>query len=169
LRLVDDDGSEIVESDDETIGEVAVRGPNIFAGYLNRPDATSEAVRDGWFFTGDMAARAPDGYLRIVGRRSTDLIKTGGYKVGAGEVETALLGHPGVEEAAVVARPDPDLGERIVAFVAVGRGGPAPAVEELIDHVAAQLAPHKRPREIRFVDSLPRNAMGKIQKTRLEA
>jgi len=169
LRLVDDDGSEIVESDDETIGEVAVRGPNLFAGYLNRPDATSEAVRDGWFFTGDMAARASDGYLRIVGRRSTDLIKTGGYKVGAGEVETALLGHPGVEEAAVVARPDPDLGERIVAFVAVGRGGPAPAVEELIDHVAAQLAPHKRPREVRFVDSLPRNAMGKIQKTRLEA
>jgi malonyl-CoA/methylmalonyl-CoA synthetase len=165
---VADDGSDIGESDDETIGEVAVRGPNLFAGYLNRPDATSEAVRDGWFFTGDLAARAPDGYWRIVGRRSTDLIKTGGYKVGAGEVETALLGHPGVEEAAVVARPDSDLGERIVAFVVTGNGGSAPAAE-LIDHVAAQLAPHKRPREVRFVDSLPRNAMGKIQKTRLEA
>jgi malonyl-CoA/methylmalonyl-CoA synthetase len=168
LRLVADDGSDIGESDDETIGEVAVRGPNLFAGYLNRPDATSEAVRDGWFFTGDLAARAPDGYWRIVGRRSTDLIKTGGYKVGAGEVETALLGHPGVEEAAVVARPDSDLGERIVAFVVTGNGGSAPAAEELIDHVAAQLAPHKRPREVRFVDSLPRNAMGKIQKKRLE-
>ena len=92
-----------------------------------------------------MAARAPDGYLRIVGRRSTDLIKTGGYKVGAGEVETALLGHSGVEEAAVVARPDPDLGERIVAFVVTANGDSAPAADELIEHVASQLAPHKRP------------------------
>jgi malonyl-CoA/methylmalonyl-CoA synthetase len=168
LRMVGDDGSDIEESDDETIGEVVVRGPNLFAGYLNQPDATSEAVRDGWFFTGDLATRAPDGYWRIVGRRSTDLIKTGGYKVGAGEIETALLGHPGVEEAAVVARPDSDLGERIVAFVVTGNGGSAPAAEELIDHVASQLAPHKRPREVRFVDSLPRNAMGKIMKKRLE-
>jgi malonyl-CoA/methylmalonyl-CoA synthetase len=167
LRLVGDDGSDIEESDDETIGEVAVRGPNLFAGYLNRPDATSEAVRDGWFFTGDLAARAGDGYWRIVGRRSTDLIKTGGYKVGAGEIETALLGHPGVEEAAVVARPDSDLGERIVAFVVTVNGGSAPAADELIDHVASQLAPHKRPREVRFVESLPRNAMGKILKNRL--
>ena len=126
LRLVGDDGSHIEESDDETLGEVAVRGPNLFAGYLDRPDATSEAVRDGWFFTGDMAARAPDGYLRIVGRRSTDLIKTGGYKVGAGEVETVLLGHSGVEEAAVVARPDSDLGERIVAFVVTANGDSRP-------------------------------------------
>jgi malonyl-CoA/methylmalonyl-CoA synthetase len=169
LRLVGDDGSDSLESDDETIGEVAVRGPNLFAGYLNRPDATSEAVRGGWFFTGDLAARAPDGYWRIVGRRSTDLIKTGGYRVGAGEVETTLLGHPGVDEAAVVARPDSDLGERIVAFVVIGNRGPAPTAEELIDYVAAQLAPHKRPREVRFVASLPRNAMGKIMKRRLEA
>jgi malonyl-CoA/methylmalonyl-CoA synthetase len=168
LRLVGDDGSDIEESDDETLGEVAVRGPNLFAGYLDRPDATSEAIRDGWFFTGDMAARAPDGYLRIVGRRSTDLIKTGGYKVGAGEVETVLLGHSGVEEAAVVARPDSDLGERIVAFVVTVNGDSAPAADELIEHVASQLAPHKRPREVRFVDSLPRNAMGKIMKNRLE-
>jgi malonyl-CoA/methylmalonyl-CoA synthetase len=169
LRLVSDHGSDIEEWDDQTIGEVAVRGPNVFAGYLNRPDATSEAVRDGWFFTGDLAARAPDGYWRIVGRRSTDLIKTGGYKVGAGEVETALLEHADVKEAAVVARPDSDLGERIVAFVVPANGGSAPAAEELIDHVATQLAPHKRPREIRFVASLPRNAMGKVQKKRLEA
>ena len=169
LRLVGDDGSDILECDDETIGEVAVRGPNLFAGYLNQPDATSEAVRDGWFFTGDLATRAPGGYWQIVGRRSTDLIKTGGYKVGAGEVETALLGHPRVKEAAVVARPDSDLGERIVAFVVIGDCGSAPAAEQLIDHVAAQLAPHKRPREVRFMDSLPRNAMGKVMKKRLGA
>ncbi|MGH2909044.1 MAG: AMP-binding protein, partial [Solirubrobacteraceae bacterium] len=80
-----------VPTDGETIGEVHVRGPNLFLGYLNRPDATAEAVHDGWFSTGDLATVAPDGYLRIVGRRSTDLIKTGGYKVGAGEVESALL------------------------------------------------------------------------------
>jgi malonyl-CoA/methylmalonyl-CoA synthetase len=167
LRLIADDGSEIEVSDDETIGEIAVRGPNLFKGYLHRPDATAEAMRDGWFFTGDIGTRTPEGYLRIVGRRSTDLIKTGGYKVGAGEVETALLGHPDVDEAAVVAAADPDLGERIVAFV-VARNGGAPAADELIAHVAGQLAPHKRPREVRFVDSLPRNAMGKIQKKDLE-
>jgi malonyl-CoA/methylmalonyl-CoA synthetase len=168
VRLVDDDGTEIDASDDETIGEVAVRGPNVFAGYLGRPDATAAAMRRGWFFTGDLAARAPNGYLRIVGRRSTDLIKTGGYKVGAGEVETALLGHAGVEEAAVVAAPDPDLGERIVAFVVTRHGSSVPAADELIDHVAGQLAPHKRPREVRFVDGLPRNAMGKVMKKRLQ-
>ena len=117
VRLVADDGSDVEESDDETIGEVAVRGPNVFSGYLNRPDATAEAIRDGWFFTGDIGTRAPDGYWRIVGRRSTDLIKTGGYKVGAGEIEVALLEHPAVREAAVTAAPDDDLGERIVAWV----------------------------------------------------
>jgi malonyl-CoA/methylmalonyl-CoA synthetase len=167
VRLVGEDGTDIEESDDETIGEVAVHGPNVFTGYLGRPDATDAAMRQGWFFTGDLAARAPNGYLRIVGRSSTDLIKTGGYRVGAGEVETALLGHPGVEEVAVVAAPDPDLGERIVAFVVTAKGDSPTAADELIDHVAGQLAPHKRPREVRFVDSLPRNAMGKVMKNRL--
>jgi malonyl-CoA/methylmalonyl-CoA synthetase len=166
VRLVAEDGSDIEVSDDETIGEVAVRGPNVFAGYLNRPEATAEALRDGWFFTGDLGTRSPEGYWRIVGRRSIDLIKTGGYKVGAGEVETVLLGHPAVDEAAVIAAPDADLGERIVAFV-VPAHGTAPVADELIDHVAAQLAPHKRPREVRFVDRLPRNPMGKVMKKRL--
>ena len=96
VRLVADDGSDMEDADDETIGEVAVRGPNLFSGYLNRPEATEEAMRAGWFFTGDLATRSEDGYLRIVGRRSTDLIKTAGYKVGAGEVEAALMEHPGV-------------------------------------------------------------------------
>ena len=81
-------------------------------------------MRDGWFFTGDIGTRAPDGYLRIVGRRSTDLIKTGGYKVGAGEIEVALLEHPGVREAAVTAAPDDDLGERIVAWVVAEGAAP---------------------------------------------
>ena len=96
LRVVLDEGGDLTDFDGETIGEVAVRGPNVFTGYLNRPDATAEAMRDGWFFTGDLATRTADGYVRIVGRRSTDLIKTGGYKVGAGEIEVALLEHPDV-------------------------------------------------------------------------
>src|SRR4051795_4364683 len=162
LRLVADDGSDVEAADDETLGEVAVRGPNVFTGYLNRPDATAEAMRAGWFFTGDLATRAPDGYLRIVGRRSTDLIKTGGYKVGAGEVEVALLEHPGVAEAAVTGEPDPDLGEKIVAWVV--RSDESTEAKELADHVAGQLAPHKRPRDVRFLDELPRNAMGKVVK-----
>ena len=165
VRLAADEGGDVEASDDETIGEVAVRGPNLFTGYLNRPDATAEAMRDGWFFTGDLATRAPDGYWRIVGRRSTDLIKTGGYKVGAGEIEVALLEHAGVREAAVTGEPDPDLGERIIAWVVAD--GAAPPERELIDHVAAELAPHKRPREVRFLDELPRNAMGKVVKQRL--
>ena len=140
-------------------GEIAVRGPSLFSGYLNGPEP------DGWFETGDMATREPDGQLRIVGRRSQDLIKTAGYKVGAGEVELALLDHPGVAEAAVTGEQDPDLGQRIVAWVVVRDGGAAP--DGLADHVAALLAPHKRPREVRVVDELPRNAMGKVIKSRL--
>jgi malonyl-CoA/methylmalonyl-CoA synthetase len=167
IRLVGDDGEDIEASDDETIGEVAVRGPNLFSGYLNRPDADEEAIRDGWFFTGDLGTRAPDGYWRIVGRRSTDLIKTGGYKVGAGEVEVALLEHPCVAEVAVTAAPDDDLGERIVAWVAAKDREQQPDPRELVDHVADLLAPHKRPREVRFVDELPRNAMGKVLKQEL--
>lgn len=162
LRLVDDGRHPIDAHDDATIGEIAVRGPNVFPGYLNRPDATAQVLdAEGWFYTGDLATRAADGAIRIVGRRATDLIKTGGFKVGAGEVEAALLEHPSVAEAAVVGVPDDDLGERIVAFVVLrasaGEG-------ELIDHVSAALAPHKRPREVRFVTALPRNAMGKVVK-----
>ncbi len=101
LELRDEDGATIDSSDDETIGEVAVRGPNVFLGYLNRPDATEEAMRDGWFMTGDMATRDESGSLKLVGRKSTDLIKSGGYRIGAGEIEGALLEHPAVAEVAV--------------------------------------------------------------------
>jgi malonyl-CoA/methylmalonyl-CoA synthetase len=166
VRLVDDDGNAIETADDETIGEIHVRGPNLFLEYLNRPDATAEAVVDGWFKTGDLATRAPDGYIRIVGRRATDLIKSGGFKIGAGEIEGALLEHAAVRECAVTAEPDPDLGERIVAWVVVAEGESASA-DELAGHVADLLTPHKRPRVIRFVDALPRNEMGKVQKKRL--
>jgi len=169
VRLLDDEGGTLETANDETIGEVVVRGPNLFLGYLNRPDATSAVMRDGWFHTGDLAAEAPDGYIRIVGRRATDLIKTGGFKVGAGEVEAALMEHPGVAEAAVTGEPDDRLGERIVAWVVLRPGKEAPSDKELEDHVAELLAPHKRPREVRFIESLPRNEMGKIRKSVLKA
>jgi malonyl-CoA/methylmalonyl-CoA synthetase len=168
IRLVADSGAAIEAADDETIGEIHVRGPNLFLEYLNRPDATAEAVQDGWFHTGDLATRAPDGYIRIVGRRATDLIKTGGFKIGAGEIEGALLEHEGVAEAAVTGEPDPDLGERNVAWVVV-RPGASPSADELAGHVAHLLTPHKRPRVVHFLDELPRNEMGKVQKQRLTA
>jgi malonyl-CoA/methylmalonyl-CoA synthetase len=168
VRLLDDAGEVLDAADDETIGEIAVRGPNLFLEYLNRPDATAEALRDGWFHTGDLATRAPDGYIRIVGRRATDLIKSGGFKIGAGEIEGALLEHPDVEEAAVTGEPDDDLGERIVAWI-VPRPGASPTTDALADHVAGLLTPHKRPRVVHLLQALPRNEMGKVQKRRLQA
>ncbi|MGX1370282.1 malonyl-CoA/methylmalonyl-CoA synthetase [Streptomyces canus] len=170
LRLVEEDGSPITSYDGETVGEIQVRGPNLFTEYLNRPDATAAAfTADGWFRTGDMAVRDADGYVRIVGRKATDLIKSGGYKIGAGEIENALLEHPGVREAAVTGEPDPDLGERIVAWIVPADAQSPPALEELADHVARRLAPHKRPRVVHHIDSLPRNDMGKIMKRALHA
>lgn len=173
LRLVDDAGAE-VPADGETIGEIQVRGPNLFLGYLNRPDATAEVLRDGWFTTGDVATMAADGYLRIVGRKATDLIKSGGFKIGAGEIENVLLDHPLVAEVAVTGEPDPDLGERVVAWIVPAPGTTPPTAaladqlaDELADHVATELAPHKRPRVVHFLDALPRNDLGKITKKSL--
>ncbi|MET9374736.1 acyl-CoA synthetase [Streptomyces sp. NPDC002992] len=167
LRLVEEDGSRITAYDGESVGEIQVRGPNLFTAYLNRPDATAAAFDGDWFRTGDMAVREPDGYLRIVGRKATDLIKSGGYKIGAGEIENALLDHPAVREAAVTGAPDPDLGERIVAWVVPADAENPPTAEELADHVAGLLAPHKRPRTVHFLRALPRNDMGKLLKKAL--
>lgn len=165
-RLLDDDGGP-VPHDAETVGKLQVRGPMMFDGYLNRPEATAEAFEpDGWYRTGDVAVVDDAGMHRIVGRESVDLIKSGGYRVGAGEIETSLLGHPGVQEAAVVGLPDEDLGQRIVAFVVASSELKA---DDLISHVADELSVHKRPREVRIVDALPRNAMGKVLKKQLLA
>jgi fatty acid CoA ligase FadD36 len=171
-RLVDDDGA-ILPPDGESIGELQVRGPTLFSGYLRAGDAVNgmtdgrsvEDTTDGWFVTGDVAVVAPDGWHRIVGRASTDLIKSGGYRIGAGEVEDALLAHPAVVEAAVIGTPHPDLGEQVTAYV-VADGVDA---RQLIDFVAGQLSAHKRPRQVHLVDRLPRNAMGKVTKKLLGA
>ncbi|MFI0445146.1 acyl-CoA synthetase [Actinomadura sp. 6N118] len=162
-KLVAEGGSPS-PADGETPGELYVRAPMVFSGYLNRPEATAEALgADGWFRTGDIATIGPDGWHRIVGRASTDLIKSGGYRIGAGEVENALLAHPAVREAAVIGTPHADLGEQVTAFV-VAEGVES---KQLIDFVAERLSAHKRPRIVHLVGSLPRNAMGKVVKTRL--
>ncbi|MGE7436841.1 acyl-CoA synthetase [Kitasatospora sp. NPDC001175] len=163
-RLVGEDGSP-VPHDGETVGELQLAGPTLFAGYLNRPDASAEAwTEDGWFRTGDVAVIDPDGFHRIVGRASVDLIKSGGYRIGAGEVEAALRDHPAVADAAVVGAPDEDLGQAVVAFV-IADG--AVTGDRLISFVAERLSVHKRPRRVVLVEELPRNAMGKVLKKQL--
>jgi len=174
-RLQDEHGA-AVPHDGESVGNLQVRGATLFGGYLNRPDADAEVwTDDGWFRTGDVAVVDPAGWHRIVGRESIDLIKSGGYRVGAGEIETVLLGHPAVAETAVVGEPDADLGQRIVAHVVLrpeavpgpdDLGGAALATA-LTAYVGEQLNAHKRPREVRFTTALPRNAMGKVQKKQL--
>lgn len=161
-RLVDEAGS-VLGHDGATIGELQIRGATMFDEYINRPDSTAASFAGDWFRTGDAAVIDEGGFHRIVGRQSVDIIKTGGFKVGAGEVEAALLTHPAVTEAAVVGVSDDDLGQRVVAFVVCeGVDGAT-----LIQHVAALLSIHKRPREVHVVDVLPRNAMGKVQKSLL--
>jgi fatty acid CoA ligase FadD36 len=167
-RIRGEDGS-LAPHDGETVGRLEVRGTMLFDGYLGLPEVTAATMTDDdWFVTGDLAVVDAEGFHRIVGRESVDLIKSGGYRIGAGEIETSLLDRPEVLEVAVVGEPDEDLGQRIVAHVVVAPGvsteGLAPS---LVDHVAEDLSWHKRPREVRFVESLPRNHMGKIQKKQL--
>lgn len=144
----------------EDVGEVHVRGPNLFSGYFGHGSALDD---QGWFATGDLGSW-DCGALRLAGRRSTDLIKTAGYRVGAGEVENALLSHPSVREAAVAGVPDDVLGERVTAWVVLAE--PA-TTRELLDHLVPLLLAYKRPRDVHVVDALPRNRLGKIQKSLL--
>jgi malonyl-CoA/methylmalonyl-CoA synthetase len=147
----------------ERTDEILLRGPNVMPGYWERPDATAEAFTDdGWFRSGDVGRYDDDGYLRIVGRRE-ELIISGGYNVYPREVEDVLRSHPGVVDAAVVGVPDPVWGERVTAYVeAGGVNGDA-----LLELAAQQLAPYKRPKQVVFVDALPRNALGKVVKSAL--
>ncbi|HWS85269.1 MAG TPA: AMP-binding protein, partial [Ktedonobacteraceae bacterium] len=144
------------------IGEIEVRGQNVFVGYWNRPDATSEAFSaDGWFKTGDLGWCA-DGYYTITGR-TRELIISGGYNIYPREVEDVLIRHPGVAEVAVLGRPDPEMGEQVVAVI-VPNVGQTPSTAEIIAFCREHLASYKKPRHIIFVEALPRNALGKVQK-----
>ena len=145
-------------------GAVEVRGPAVFSGYWERPDATAAAfTADGWFRTADVGAWGTEGDLRLVGRTS-ELVITGGFNVYPREVEDAVREHPDVVDVAVIGAADPAWGEIVVAFVVAATADAPPATESLDAHVLERLAPYKRPRRWTFVESLPRNAMGKVQR-----
>ncbi|AGC49016.1 long-chain-fatty-acid--CoA ligase [Myxococcus stipitatus DSM 14675] len=150
-------------------GEIEVRGPHVFAGYWRRPDATAESFdAEGWFRTGDLGEVDADGYLRITGR-ARELIISGGFNVYPREVEEVLATHPGVAEVAVLGLPDADYGEQVVAVVVPPPGVHAPEAQALVEWCRDRLASFKKPRRVVFMDSLPRNALGKVQKHLLRA
>jgi malonyl-CoA/methylmalonyl-CoA synthetase len=159
VRLVDEHGRAVPPG---IPGEIEVRGGSVFLEYWRRPEATREAFRGGWFRTGDVAV-LEDGAYRILGRTSVDIIKTGGYKVSALEIEEVLRTHPDVVECAVVGMEDPDWGERVAVAVELRTGGSLD-LETLKVWARDRLAPYKIPRALRVVSALPRNAMGKVTK-----
>ena len=164
LRLVDDSGEEITASD--TPGEIQIQGLSVFKEYWQRPKATAAAFTDGWFLTGDRAVRE-EGYYRILGRMSVDIIKTGGYKVSALEIEEILRTHPAIQECAVVGVEDLDWGERVCAGVVL-RPGKTLDQDALRTWAKERLAPYKVPASVLFLDDLPRNVMGKVTKPPLK-
>ena len=163
MKVVDDEGNEVPQGD---VGEIVIRDHNVMKGYWNRPDATEESIKDGWFATGDMARIDEDGYFFIVDRKK-DMIIRGGYNVYPREIEEVLYEHPAVREAAVVGMPHDELGEEVAAAVAVKEGE---QVDEaaLRDFVKEHVAAYKYPRKIFFVDELPKGPTGKILKREIE-
>ena len=159
MRLVNNEGHEVPQGE---VGEIVIRGPNVMKGYWQRPEATAEAVRDGWFHTGDLAKVDEDGYFYIVDRKK-DLIIRGGYNVYPREIEEVLYEHPAVAEAAVIGLPHPSLGEEVGAAVALKPGAVITA-DELRAYVKEQVAAYKYPRHVWIMDSLPKGPTGKIQK-----
>ncbi|MHB8659208.1 MAG: long-chain-fatty-acid--CoA ligase [Solirubrobacteraceae bacterium] len=164
MRVVDDDGQEVEQG---AVGEIVIRGHNVMKGYWNRADATEEAIRDGWFHTGDMARVDEDGYFFIVDRKK-DMIIRGGYNVYPREIEEVLYEHPAVREVAVLGVPHDEYGEEVAAAVAL-RDGERVSAEELRDYVKEQVAAYKYPRRIWFVDELPKGPTGKILKREIAA
>ena len=159
VRLVDEHGEAAPEG---TPGELEVRGPNVFREYWQRPQETAAAFRDGWFRTGDVAV-VERGSYRLLGRTSVDIIKTGGFKVSALEIEEVLRTHPAIAECAVVGVTDAEWGERVSAAVEL-QPGAALTLAQLQDWARERLAPYKIPRALEPVPALPRNAMGKVTK-----
>jgi len=161
VRVVDDAGAPCAAG---TIGYVQVKGPNVFPGYWRMPEKNAEEfTADGFFRTGDLGSLSADGYLTIAGR-SKDLIISGGYNVYPKEIELVLDEIPGVLESAVVGVPHPDFGEAVTAVIVPSHDVRAPTEQEVIGLLKARLANFKVPKRVYFVDELPRNAMGKVQK-----
>ena len=163
VRVVDENDVELPVGE---IGEVVVRGDVVMPGYWNQPEASAETLRGGWLHTGDMGSFDAEGYLTLRDR-SKDLIISGGMNIYPREVEEVLLQHPAVGAVAVVGRPDPEWGEAVIAFVVPGEGAAAPAAEELDRLCLDRIARFKRPKEYRFVGSLPTNNYGKVVKREL--
>ena len=159
VRLVDDAGALVGEG---VAGELEVRGPGVFLEYWQRPEETRAAFRDGWFRTGDVAI-VEHGAYRLLGRTNVDIIKTGGFKVSALEIEEVLRQHPDIADCAVVGVGDEEWGERVAAAVEV-RAGTALSLDQLQRWADTMLAPYKLPRLLQVVSMLPRNAMGKVVK-----
>jgi long-chain acyl-CoA synthetase len=157
IRVLGDDGAEVPRGE---VGELACSSPYMFSGYLNLPEATDKAMRGDWFVTGDLARMDDEGFLYLVDRKN-DMIITGGENVYPREVEEVLLAHPAVHECAVVGLPHAYWGEQVTAFV-VRRSGMDVAADELVERCRAALSRYKAPKEIRFLDALPRNSMGKV-------
>jgi fatty-acyl-CoA synthase len=160
-RIVDEAGAD-VPSDGTTMGELVLRGNDVMLGYYRDPEATAAAQQDGWFWTGDLGVMHPDGYVELRDRRK-DVIISGGENITSVEVEQAISTHPAVLEAAVVAVPDERWGERPAAFVTLKPGAGLDA-DELIAHVRERLASFKAPRDVFFVEELPKTSTGKVQK-----
>lgn len=159
VAILDDDGRPLPSGE---TGEVCVRGPNVMKGYFNMAEATAETIRDGWLHSGDMGHFDEDGYLFITERKK-DLIIRGGFNIYPRDVEEVVYGHPAVQDCGVVGVPDPALGEQVVAYVVL-RPGATAAEDEIAAYCREHLATYKTPRFIRFVDALPRNAIGKVLK-----
>ncbi|MDE0214005.1 MAG: AMP-binding protein, partial [Deltaproteobacteria bacterium] len=164
VRVVDPDGVPCATGEP---GEIVIQSPSLMTGYWRNPEATAETIRHGWLHTGDVGMADEEGFIFVIDRLK-DMIISGGENIYSREVEEALVSHPGVVEAAVVGRPDARWGESVLAFV-VRREVPGVTEETLMDHCRRKIAPYKRPREIRFVDSLPKLPNGKVEKAKLRA
>ena len=163
IKLEDENGNEIIEEGE--IGQILLKGPQVFSGYQNLPVKTEEAFKDGWFLTGDIAI-IEDGYYRLLGRDSIDIIKSGGYKISALEIEDVLLKNKNVKECAVFAKHDEKWGEIVVAAIIPKKL--AISEEELQNWCSTYLSDYKIPRIIKLLDQLPKNSMGKVIKTELK-
>jgi long-chain acyl-CoA synthetase len=163
MRVVDEDGKEVEQGE---VGEIAIKGHNVMKGYWNRPDATEESIKDGWFHSGDMGKVDEDGYFFIVDRKKEMIIR-GGYNVYPREIEEVMYEHPAVAEVAVVGVPDDNMGEEVGAAVALKKGEDV-SEDELRDFVKKEVANYKYPRRIWFVDELPKGPTGKILKREIE-
>jgi malonyl-CoA/methylmalonyl-CoA synthetase len=169
VRLIDPEAADrgrLADVPGGTSGEIAIKGPNLFSGYWNRPEETARVFVEGYLRSGDIAQREPDGMFRIGGRMSVDILKTRGFKVSAVEIEDCLQRHPAVQEVAVVGVPDADQGERVVAVITrvVGAQADGDAIRAF---AREHLAPHKVPSRVVFMDDIPRIGPGKVKKKEL--